>query len=96
MEKEKIPAYFRDTINEATRSATAVYNLLDDVITPAFDCFTCEGLLNYDVERTGKSREQAALEWMEEHFDALLSACCAAEVLANRVIDILQMLPQEV
>ena len=41
----------------------------------------------------GKSREEAAVQWMEEHFDSLQSACYAAGVLIEKAADILQLLP---
>ena len=41
----------------------------------------------------GKSREEAAVQWMEEHFDSLQSTCYAAGILIEKVADILQLLP---
>ena len=62
---------------------------MKDTVSPSFLECTCEGVLHVK----GKSREEAAVQWMEEHFDSLQSACYAAGVLIEKAADILQLLP---
>ena len=79
----------RMELEEAELFAVAALGLLKDTISPSFLDFTCEGVLLVK----GKSREEAAVQWMEEHFDSLQSACYAAGVLIEKAADILQLLP---
>ena len=80
----------KNELDEAELYAVATLGLMKDTISPSFLGCTCEGVLLV----SGKSREEAAVQWMEEHFDSLQSACYAAWVLIEKVTDILQMLPQ--
>lgn len=88
------PAHIGYELQQAEISAVAVKGLLEDLITPVFECFTCAGLLDEKSKHTGGDKGAAALEWMEENFNALYAACFAADALSQRVMDILQMLPR--
>lgn len=82
------PAVRRE-LEEAELYAVAALGLMQDIVSPSFLGCTCKGVL--DVK--GKSQEEAAVQWMKEHFDSLQSACYAAGVLIEKVADILQLLP---
>lgn len=82
------PAVKRE-LDEAELYAVAALGLMQDTVLPSFLECTCEGVLLVK----GKSREEAAVQWMEEHFDSLQSACYAAGVLIEKAADILQLLP---
>lgn len=87
----------RDLVQEldaATSAIVAAYGLLEDAIVPQFDEMTCKGLLTYWAKASRKSQEQVAVEWMEEHFDALYASCEAVRVLAELTMDKLEMLPR--
>ena len=79
----------RMELEEAELYAVAALGLMKDTVSPSFLECTCEGVLHVK----GKSREEAAVQWMEEHFDSLQSACYAAGVLIEKAADILQLLP---
>ena len=79
----------RMELDEAELYAVAALGLMKDTVSPSFLECTCEGVLHVK----GKSREEAAVQWMEEHFDSLQSACYAAGVLIEKVADVLQLLP---
>lgn len=87
------PLHVRRDLEEAEMTATAICELVDEVIDPAFGANTCKGMLDAKSKATGESEGDAALEWVTEHFDALRAASYAANVLSQRVMDILQMLP---
>lgn len=78
----------RMELDEAELYAVAALGLMKDTVSPSFLECTCKGVL--DVK--GKSQEEAAVQWMEEHFDSLQSACYAAGVLIEKVADVLQCL----
>ena len=80
----------RMELEEAELFAVAALGLLKDTISPSFLGFTCEGVLLVK----GKSREEAAVQWMEEHFDALYAACFAALTLSEKLSDTLVDLPR--
>ena len=80
----------RMELGEAELYAVAALGLMKDTISPSFLDSTCEGILR----AKGKSREENAVQWMEEHFDSLYAACYAAGVLIESATDILQLLPQ--
>ena len=80
----------QEDLANAESGAVAVYGLLKDIIEPAFCQCTCEGILNHSK----LTREGAALEWMEEHFDALYAACFAALTLSEKLSDTLVDLPR--
>ena len=82
------PAVRRE-LEEAELYAVAALGLMQDIVSPSFLGCTRKGVL--DVK--GKSQEEAAVQWMKEHFDSLQSACYAAGVLIEKVADILQLLP---
>lgn len=81
-------------LDEAEQSTVALMNLLNYTILPMFGDWMLAGFLN-NATMKGTRKEAAALEWMEQHFDALYGGCYAAAALADRVVDILQMEPQE-
>ncbi len=87
------PLHVRCDLEEAERTAAAICELVDEVIDPAFGANTCKGLLDAKSKATGESEGDAALEWMQEHFDALCAASYVSSVLSQRIMDILQMLP---
>ena len=70
-------------LDEAELYAVAALGLMKDTVSPSFLECTCEGVLHVK----GKSREEAAVQWMEEHFDSLQSACYAAGVLIEKAAD---------
>lgn len=78
---------------EAEIGIVAINGLLEDVIDPIFECFTCDGILTERSKHTGGDKNAAAREWMEENFDTLYAACYAARAISERAMDILQMLP---
>lgn len=96
MEKDYIiaPSHIRYKLEEAEQAAVAITGLMEDIIDPAFDGYTCRGLLDAWSKETDGDKGSAALNWMEERFDALYAACYAANVLSRQVADILQMLPR--
>lgn len=96
MEKDYIiaPEYIRHRLEEAEHAAVAITGLMEDIIDPAFDGYTCRGLLDAWSKETDGDKGSAALNWMEERFDALYAACNAVNVLSRQVVDILQMLPR--
>lgn len=87
-----VPEHISHRLEATEKAAVAMSGLLEDVINPAFDGYTCEGLLDAWSKETDGDKGAAARNWMEEHFDALYAACEAVNVLANQVTDILQML----
>ena len=96
MEKDYIiaPSHIRYKLESAERAVVAITGLMEDVIDPAFDGYTCRGLLDAWSKETGGDKGAAALNWMEERFDALYAACYAVNALSSQVVDILQMLPR--
>lgn len=79
---------------EAEAAAIAVTRLFEEAILPLCTDFTCVGLLDVKSEHYGGDRGAAALAWMEANFDAISSTCYAASILAEKVADILQLLPR--
>ena len=75
------------------RSLTSITGLVEDVIDPMFGGWTCEGFFQCQEEKTGKSRQEIALEWVDRNFDALVSIAFTIETLSRTSSDIVQMLP---
>lgn len=75
-------------LEEINEDAMSAYLLLSDVIDPYFQDCSLDGIL-----KNGESRETAALDWMEEYYTSLMSACYAARVLMKRVTNTLMLLP---
>lgn len=94
MEQDYIiaPEYICHRLEAAEMASVVTSGLLEDVISPIFDDYTCEGLLDAWSKETDGDKGAAALNWMTKHFDALCAACEAVNVLSSQVTDILQML----
>ena len=76
---------------ETNEDAMSAYLLLRDVIDPYFQDCSLDVIL-----KNGESREAAALDWMENNYTALMSACYATRVLMERVTNTLMLLPNPV
>ncbi len=66
------------------RVTIAASRLLEDVAEPMFHCMSLEGILAEIMKEEGcKSREAAAVSWMEDNFEALSSVIYAAGTLVE-------------
>ena len=88
------PEQINRAMMEAETASIAITRLLEEAILPAFTDFTLSGFLDAESKRNGGDRGAAALAWMETNFDAISSTCYAANILAEKVADILQAIPR--
>ena len=81
-------------LEKAEKEANAAHNLLNTIIDPAFQYYTCDGILNYYAQKeTNGDLDKAARVWMEENFDNLYVASYACLQLITSVSNILIDLP---
>ncbi len=66
------------------RMIYAASGLLEDVIEPMFGCRKLDGVLEDIIKAEGrKSREDAALSWMEDNFESLESTIFAVRAIVE-------------